>query len=537
MICKNCNAQNEDTARFCRRCGAPIAEQESYQAEPKKKSKAGILAAIGVILIAIIIAGVFMMRTNQVKKQEQYNQYVAEGDKYLEELDYDKAEESYLSAINVAPKEEEPYLSLADLYVSQEDYDKAIAILEQAEKNTSKESIAVKDKKDQIKEQKAEAEAGPGYSWVLEPEIEADEIYYLREINAWQKCDNITQKQLVGDYAVIRKGDAYGLVDDTGNWYQNMECSNVRVVWGKYAFTTKTAVYSAEFNANIDNFYVDENGEMKEFLARGLDVYGSQGEYYYCDSLHNTAERYMADLDEQWELKPLMEAAPVRKMARMFDGDSGITAWDEQEQYAVWKDNEAVTDFAYDECGSLESGLLAAKRDGKWGYVNDNGEVVIPFEYNASWKHYNPSSYSDLDETEYCYAATEGYVPLMKEGKWEMRNTENKVVIASGTFEEILPVHNDRCWVKKDGKWGVIEFEKAVKDADADKGNKEPKEEVDKNETTDSNADANALIRKIARTWTNEGNAWSNTYTTTFNADGTVTSEGWRIKMQESMRW
>ena len=81
MICKNCNAQNEDTARFCRRCGAPIAEQESYQAEPKKKSKAGILAAIGVILIAIIIAGVFMMRTNQVKKQEQYNQYVAEGDK------------------------------------------------------------------------------------------------------------------------------------------------------------------------------------------------------------------------------------------------------------------------------------------------------------------------------------------------------------------------------------------------------------------------------------------------------------------------
>ena len=93
----------------------------------------------------------------------------------------DKAEESYLSAIKVDPKEEEPYLSLADLYVSQEEYDKAIAILEQAEKNTSNESTAVKDKKNQINEQKAGAEAGPGYSWVVQPEIEADEIYYLRK--------------------------------------------------------------------------------------------------------------------------------------------------------------------------------------------------------------------------------------------------------------------------------------------------------------------------------------------------------------------
>ena len=115
---------------------------------------------------------------------------------------------------------------------------------------------------------------------------------------------------------------------------------------------------------------------------------------------------------------------------------------------------------------------------------------------------------------------------MVKDGKWEMRNTENKIVIPSGTFEEILPVHNGRCWVKKDGKWGVIEFEKAVKDSEDDKDNEDPTEEdTDKNETSDSNADA--LIQKITRTWTNEGNVWNNTYTTTFNADGSVTSEGW----------
>lgn len=466
MICKKCDAQNEDTARFCGHCGAPLEERECSQAEPKKKSKVGILAAIGIILIAVIIAGVFVTRTNQVKKQEQYNRYVAEGDKYLEELDYDKAEESYLSAIKVDPKEEEPYLSLADLYVSQEEYDKAIAILEQAEENTSNESIAVKDKKNQINEQKAEAEAGPGYSWVLEPEIEADEIYYLREKNTWQKSDNITQKQLVSDYAVIRKGDTYGLIDSTGNWYENMECSNVRVFDGKYAFTTKTPIYSSELNDNIDNFFVDANGEMKGFLAKGFDAYGDQGEYYYCDGLHNTEERDMIDLGEQWDLRPLTEAAPVQETTSLLGKeDYDILTWGEQNRgkYTVWKNDEAVTAFEYDECGSAESGLLAARKDGKWGYINEDGEIVIPFEYDASWKHYDPASYNGLDEIEYCYAATEGYVPLVKDGRWEMRDSKNEVIIPSGTFEEILPVHNGKCWVKKDGKWGVIRFDQDEK--------------------------------------------------------------------------
>ena len=71
MICKKCEAQNEDAARFCGHCGDPLEERDCSQAEPKKKSKVGILATIGIILIAVIIAGVFVMRTNQVKKQEQ----------------------------------------------------------------------------------------------------------------------------------------------------------------------------------------------------------------------------------------------------------------------------------------------------------------------------------------------------------------------------------------------------------------------------------------------------------------------------------
>lgn len=92
---------------------------------------------------------------------------------------------------------------------------------------------------------------------------------------------------------------------------------------------------------------------------------------------------------------------------------------------------------------------------------------MIPIKYDASWKHYNETNGDK--EKEFCYAATEGYVPLVKDGKWEMRNSKGDLVISSGAFEEILPVYDGKCWVKKDGKWGILKLENAKIDKDSEK--------------------------------------------------------------------
>ena len=103
---------------------------------------------------------------------------------------------------------------------------------------------------------------------------------------------------------------------------------------------------------------------------------------------------------------------------------------------------------------------MAVQKDGKWGYIDKLGKEVIPIEYDASWNEY----YADLGQTiqkDYCYAATEGYITLFKNKKWEMRTTDNKLVILPGVFEKILPVYDGKCWVKKNGKWGVIQLSEA----------------------------------------------------------------------------
>lgn len=63
------------------------------------------------------------------------------------------------------------------------------------------------------------------------------------------------------------------------------------------------------------------------------------------------------------------------------------------------------------------------------------------------------------DITEYPFLSTNGYIPVKIDGQCGYYDTQGNEVIPCGTFEEVRPVHNGLAWVKKDGKWGVIELE------------------------------------------------------------------------------
>lgn len=57
------------------------------------------------------------------------------------------------------------------------------------------------------------------------------------------------------------------------------------------------------------------------------------------------------------------------------------------------------------------------------------------------------------------YIPTENYIPVKINGKCGYYDTQGNEVIPCGTFEDVRPVHNGLAWVKKDGKWGVIQLE------------------------------------------------------------------------------
>lgn len=222
--------------------------------------------------------------------------------------------------------------------------------------------------------------------------------------------------------------------------------------------------------------------------------------YYTSNEIRNSIEDEIELYDREWRKNyiSMPEAAiPVKETEEtMADEITEGKTKDRYEfidssdsGYGIWDEDKMTTKFIYDECGSESSGLLAVEEDGKWGYVNDQGKVMIPIEYDASWKHYNETNGDK--EKEFCYAATEGYVPLVKDGKWEMRNSKGDLVISSGAFEEILPVYDGKCWVKKDGKWGILKLENAKIDKDSEK-----EDSSDTQKVSNKNADKPGNTKK-----------------------------------------
>ena len=108
---------------------------------------------------------------------------------------------------------------------------------------------------------------------------------------------------------------------------------------------------------------------------------------------------------------------------------------------------------------NFSDGIVALKKDGKWGYFDDNGNRIIDFIcesfpskiiYGGWWKN--------SDNMQYPFLSSNGYIPVKINGQCGYYDTQGNEIIPCGTFEEVRPVHNGLAWVKKDGKWGVIKL-------------------------------------------------------------------------------
>ena len=146
MYCTKCGKQNKENARFCAFCGAPLkqdgntgsknpARQDAAQKEEEKKKngrwKKILLITFPMLIIFVAAVVTIMAFILPRQREKKYRAELADGNRYLEELDYEKAEASYLAAIAVEPKEEEPYLRLAEIYNVQGEPEKAVEILRQ----------------------------------------------------------------------------------------------------------------------------------------------------------------------------------------------------------------------------------------------------------------------------------------------------------------------------------------------------------------------------------------------------------------------
>lgn len=138
------------------------------------------------------------------------------------------------------------------------------------------------------------------------------------------------------------------------------------------------------------------------------------------------------------------------------------------------KNGDVVIPIQYDYVRPLSDGLaVVADKEGHYGAFDSLGNIVIPFRYNhiedfgsgVAWARMGelwgvidkmgntvvPFQYS------WTYDFYDGVAWVSKNGKLSVIDTKGNIVFDASQYEAFYPFHNGYAWVKKEGRWGLID--------------------------------------------------------------------------------
>lgn len=213
MICPNCGFENKPEAKFCTKCGSrfetpvkpeSLPNQSAVLQEPKKSGRNTRMILIGLIVVLIIAGGTggFWIASRGGSSSKNYQEALAAANRYYGKLDYVQAEEYYLKAMEIAPKEKEPYIMLYEVYIYTEEPQKAADILVQAEEFLEPEIF------EEVKEEAITIEADQEEKVLQASLIDMPEIANM----------NWIPMNLKDVGWVVRIGENYGLYSPEEEW-------------------------------------------------------------------------------------------------------------------------------------------------------------------------------------------------------------------------------------------------------------------------------------------------------------------------------
>ncbi|MCD7739072.1 MAG: WG repeat-containing protein [Lachnospiraceae bacterium] len=210
----------------------------------------------------------------------------------------------------------------------------------------------------------------PGTEWII-PATDGKKWGYT-ESNGSLALEFIYEEatHFDGSYAVVKLDGVYTLIDQSGNWMavdkvgldEVTDIRNGRVVGvkdGKYRIYTNTFDLLTE--EEYENVYLDNSG----YIAVQKD-----GKWALLDENLNAVTEYQFD-----------DVVPNHNSGFCYAGYAVVK--DSGGYYLTNLDGTACFDVRYAAAKGIESGYVAvADSTGKWGFINETGEMMIPCSYS-----------------------------------------------------------------------------------------------------------------------------------------------------------
>lgn len=102
----------------------------------------------------------------------------------------------------------------------------------------------------------------------------------------------------------------------------------------------------------------------------------------------------------------------------------------------------------YEKALDFSDELAAVKKNGKWGYINENGVTVIPCEFDSC-------ASADAMGSDFAFSFRNGLAPVSKNGKFGIINKKAETVV-DFSFDRIIQGSGGVYLAMRDGKWGKL---------------------------------------------------------------------------------
>ena len=293
-----------------------------------------------------------------------------------------------------------------------------------------------------VSEEEIKTKSLADWKWIVEPSVEADDIqpvlyddYYVDDngvihYNTWRL-------QAYDKISIIQKNGKYGLVA-----YNGMDICDTK--FSHIGFIVNGRKY---YNLTSNTNYVIFKHYQTEKSKEGTQKRHPATSVYWVKDLNGLyTAKYndtMIYYDSQAKYSETIAVPFVEKVNKISNYSYEIA---NKDGYVLVNNGIIVTNQHYEDGGVYSDGVIPMKLNGKWGYLDQSGKQILPFEFDS------------IDESNgrYAYNASNGYIVVKKDNQYAVFDIDGNPVIEYGKFDEIRPVYEDLAWVKQNGKWGVI---------------------------------------------------------------------------------
>lgn len=455
------------------------------------------------LVIAVLATAVLLLvlsRPHSLPRQLEL------GEKYLTELDYENAVMAFTAAIEIDDRAEQAYWGRGQAYAALGQHEEAIAdfsfILKELNPENSNAYLARGDEYTavgRIEDARADyakvQELDPTFSgrgdkdsalpdpavrsdslvWSVQPQsgFEVIGMVYFRgqgfdpqiaEKGRAVLADSVRNGSTVindGRYAAIQDG-RYGLLDLQGNWIAAPEYLSVSgsAVTETDDWDYPDLVYSLDRNDSVETtldpqtgyYFTETFDDTGTLVPKACDPAYEGPSFWFTWDSASGASLLVDGMDWTYTVTPDKDFS---RIIGVYPSDAP-----EQGNQALYRSGSLLSDFVFEDVRDFSGGLIAVKQNGKWGYADENGRLVIPCEYEAlRTDNLYAAEGQSSQERAFAASCTEGYVVVYNGAQYALYDTQGKPVIDFGVLEALTEVHDGKLWAKQNGQWGVLDLE------------------------------------------------------------------------------